>query len=133
MANGSEQVMIGRRDIGQISGYSAPFANRHGLVEIKLHDIVQLVGGTQMIVVRIVPSRPSNPYVGVKVNGHGTEYKFGYKHSPRVIGKAGEDHPALRALASKNGAPANTQLAALARAVLSGDLNEARRLALAVS
>lgn len=69
---------------------------------LKINDIVELAGGTQFIVTEINPSRPANPYSGVKVNGHGTQYKFGYKHRPRVIGKADANHPALRAKNARN-------------------------------
>lgn len=68
---------------------------------IKIRDIVQLTGGCQFIVTAIKSNRPANPYTGVKVNGHGTEYKFGPKHRPVIVGHADDSHPALRAKDAK--------------------------------
>jgi hypothetical protein len=69
--------------------------------EIKLHDIVRLSGGSQMVVTDIKPRRPANPFVGVLVNGQGAEYKFGGRHNPVVIGHAEPGHPALEALGAR--------------------------------
>jgi len=62
---------------------------------IKVFDIVRLSNLDEMIVTAIKPNRPTNPFVGILVNGKGTEYKFGPRHRPAVIGRALSDHPAL--------------------------------------
>lgn len=110
-------------------GRGRGLAERPQETKIALHDIVQLGSGAQLIVVEIIRSRPANPYLGVKVNGQGARYKFGPKHRPVVIGKADANHPALRAMARKNGVQSDPRLVALASAVLSGDMATARRLA----
>jgi hypothetical protein len=69
--------------------------------DVSLFDIVRLRNGEEFVVTGIKRNRPANPFVGVKVNGRGTEYKFGPKHGPVVIGKAQTGHPALIARDAK--------------------------------
>lgn len=66
-------------------------------------DLVRLGNGHELIVTQVNPNRPANKYLGVKVNGHGTEYKFGDKHRPTFVRKADPNHPALQALKAKKG------------------------------
>lgn len=108
------------------------------MLEFKRLDLVEFPGGNQMIVTEIKSSRPANPYVGVKVRGQGKQYKFGPKHRAQKIGTAPESHPALQALAARNGAKAGLSVGAratleqLLNAVESGNLEQARALAPAV-
>ena len=102
-------------------------------------DIVEFPQGDQMIVTEIKPSRPANPYVGVKMNGQGAPYKFGPKHMPKKVGTAPANHPALQANAArgnnKSGAltpGARETLAQMLTAVESGDLAQAQALVPAV-
>ena len=64
-------------------------------------DIVRLGNGDDLVITQVKPNRPANPFCGVLVNGKGTEYKFGLKHRPTVIGVAESNHPALLAHQNK--------------------------------
>ncbi len=67
-------------------------------------DLVRTASGAQFVITGPPKrNRPANPYSGVKVNGKGAEYKFGPKHNPVKIGTVTEGHPALQALAGRNG------------------------------
>lgn len=95
-------------------------------------DLVRLNSGSEMIVTGFVPSRPKNPFLGVKPNGNGAEYKFGWKHGPKRIGTVEETHPALVALARRNGGVMPQDKKALSRlldAIDQGDLEAARAIA----
>lgn len=101
--------------------------------DLQVHDLVEACG-TRFIITGIEPSRPANPWLAIKERGNGAQYKLGYKHRPRKVGRADPDHPALRALqgrqaqrASVNPALEQTQRA-LEQAVLDGDLAAAQRL-----
>lgn len=63
-----------------------------------VNDIVEISGGSRMIVIDIIRTRPSNPYLGVLEGGKGKKYKFGPRHHPRKVGTADKSHPALMAL-----------------------------------
>lgn len=99
--------------------------------EFQRLDIVRTLSGTQFIVTGYIPTRPANPYTGVKVNGQGAQYKFGPKHGPMKVGEATETHPALLAHARRTGQPsprAKQTLAELLDAVEQGDLQTAQGL-----
>lgn len=72
-------------------------------------DLVRTASGTQFIITGPPNNRrPANPYSGVKVTGKGAPYKFGPKHNPVKIGTVEESHPALQALANRNGGGGGT-------------------------
>jgi hypothetical protein len=107
------------------------------IYEIKLFDIVQINGGSQMIVTEIKPSRPSNPFIGIKINGQGAQYKFGHIHRPVVVGHAEPDHPALCAFRRKYGKSESsrtfeTLVFQLIEAVEADDTHKAKILAAAI-
>lgn len=77
--------------------------------EPKLHDIVRISNGQQLIITGFNPRFPANKYSGILVNGQGKPYKFGPKHQPTVIGHASADHPALKANAARNTARTSTK------------------------
>ena len=104
-------------------------------METKLFDIVRLANRHEFIVTAINNRRPVNPFVGVKVNGGGTEYRFGPKHRPVVIGHADATHPALVARNQKKGNPVSAVkgiIEQLLTAVEEGDLVKANILAGAI-
>lgn len=101
-------------------------------MEIKQFDIVRLNNRHEFIVTAINNRRPVNPFAGVKVNGRGTEYIFGPKHRPVVIGHAEPDHPALVARNQKKGNPVKGIIEQLLTAVEEGDLVKANILAGAI-
>ena len=110
-----------------------------------IHDIVRISSGSRLIITGLNPNRPANKYTGIKENGYGKEYVFGDKHQPVRVGHADSTHPALLALeARKNGkasdAAANAGglaltegekylFAKMVRAVLAGDLGQAKMVA----
>lgn len=103
---------------------------------IHLFDIVRLVNGDQMIVTGIKPNRPSNPFLGILVNGKGAEYKFGPRFNPVVIGHADQNHPALAARRDRlnvdNLTPGAAMIHQLLQAVEEGDFSKAKILTAAI-
>jgi hypothetical protein len=99
---------------------------------ITLHDIVEFATGDRFIITGIHYNRPANPYTGVKINGQGTEYKFGPRYKPKVVGHADPTHPALQAKQQRklDKSGLNVELMmALVLSVERGDLETAKRYA----
>lgn len=95
-------------------------------------DLVRLINGSEMIVIDVVPSRPVNPYVGVKPRGNGARYKFGPKFNPVKIGTVTESHPAVAATVARVGGitpQLKKNLQDLFNVVDEGDIHKARSIA----